>query len=200
MNFQGSGEGGGYKQPKPGLQAARIYRIADLGTQDDTYQGKPKRARKMMVWFELAQKMEDGKPFSLFREYNTNLNAENCGLRKDMESWTGKTMTPEIIKNFDPKRLMLGKACMVNVVLKNEKAKVMGIMAVPEGVAKPEPHNPQAYFDLDDFDSAAFEALPAWIQNKVMVSPEYKKATEGHHEEGRHNDGPPPGSADDIPF
>lgn len=206
MDFKGEGTGGGFKQPKPGLQAARIYRIADLGTQEDTYPGdpKPKKARKMMVWFELAQKMDDGQPFSIFREYNTNLTADACGLRKDLESWSGKSMTTEFIETFDPSKMMLGKACMVNVVLKKNKkgddsAKVMGIMAVPEGLPKPEPHNPQGYFDLDHFDQAAFEALPTWIQNKVAASPQYKKATEGHSEGGANH--PSGGGVDDsIPF
>lgn len=201
MNFNGNGSnGGGFKQPKPGLVAARIYRIADLGTQDDSYQGKPKRARKMMVWWELAQKMDDGQPYSVFLEYSQFL-TEKAKLRKHMESWAGKAMDEKAIKDFNPKTYMLGKACMVNLVQKeNGKVVVEGLLPVPEGMPKPAPHNPQVYFDLDSFDRAAFEALPDWIKNKIMLSPEYLEATGQAAAGDRHEDGPPPESDDEIPF
>ncbi len=192
------GGGGGFKQPKPGLQVARIYRIIDLGTQDDTYEGKPKRNRKMMVFWELGEKMEDGRPFSINKEYTVSL-GEKSTLRKHMESWTSKTMTKEIVDTFDPARMMLGKACQVNLVLKGEKVRVDGILPLGAGQPKPEPVNPKTILDLEAFDRAVFEALPDWIKNKIMASPEYKKLSEAGA--GAEDGGTPAGlDADDIPF
>lgn len=204
MDYTGGSSNGGFKQPKTGLQVARIYKIIDIGTQEDEFDGEKKKARKVVMFFELAQKMDDGRPYSIFKEYNQNISAKNATLRKHLESWSGKKMTPESIKAFDIK-VLLGKACMVNLVLNaNDKAKVDNVMAVPEGTVKPAPYNEQSFMDLDavPFDHVLYHALPDWVKDKIALSPEYLRLTEGPKEEPAPTPEVPatPANNDDIPF
>lgn len=176
MDYSGNSSGGNFKQPNVGLQAARIYKIVDIGTQTDTFEGEEKVARKMIVFFELSQKMEDGKPYSIFKEYNQAIKWPNATLRKHWKSWKGKDMTDEEVQNFDA-RSLLGETCMVNLVLSNtKKAKVDNLMAVIEGVPVPAAYNEQVFFDLDakPFPQAVFDELPKWIKEKIDKSPEYE--------------------------
>ena len=204
MDFGGNQKKREYENPKVGLHAARIYKIADLGTQTEKYSDKPETtSRRMVVWWELAQTMADGRPFSVYLEYNQFLASEKSKLRGHLKSWTGKDITKEIIKSFDPKVMMLGKACMVNLVLNaNNKVKVDGLLAIPDGLPKPALVNSPAFFDLDAFDQATFDGLPNWIRAKIIVSPEYRllHGDTGAEKYG-HDDAPPPSTEeDDIPF
>lgn len=193
-------EGGDFEQPKPGLQVGRFYRIIEVGTQTDTYKGETTIKKKALIFWELAQKMDDGKPFSVFKEYTQSLGTK-ATLRKHLESWAGKVMTEEQHKNFDPKKL-LGMACMLNLILNsNDKIKVDGIMAVPQGTAKPALFNPTQYFSMEAFDKDAFQALPDWIRAKIESSPEFKKLNAGSSEDnGQGADSFHSNPADDIPF
>lgn len=196
MDYSGKTGGGDFKQPNFGLQAARIFKIVDIGTQEDEFEGKAKLARKMLVFFELAQLTEDNRPFTIFKEYNQNIRSERATLRKHMQSWKGKAMTKEMIEDFDAKAL-LGEVCMVNLVeSKSGKAKVDNILALPEGFVSPKAANDNVFLDLDAFDEKTFNELAEWVQKKIALSPEYRRAV---------NPEPDPApkaevTSDDIPF
>lgn len=207
MNTGGTGSGTGYQEPAAGLKMARIYKIVDLGTQEDEYEGTKKKSRNVLIFWELGQLMADGKPFSTFLEYNQYLGDVKCKLRKHIESWTSKSMTPEIIKAFDFRKMLLGRSMMVNLIKKpSGRVKVDNLMAPPAGTAKPDAVNALVYFDLDakPFDQATYDALPDWIKKKIATSPEYRRLQgevidDGH--DGQHqaaNEAPP--TDDDIPF
>lgn len=208
MNTGGTGSGTGYQEPAPGLKMARIYKIVDLGTQEDEYEGTKKKSRNVLIFWELEQKMADGRPFSTFLEYNQYLGDVKCKLRRHIESWTSKSMTPEIIKAFDFQKMLLGRTMMVNLVRKpSGRVKVDNIMAPPPGTAKPAAVNPLVYFDLDakPYPEDVFNGLDAWIQKKIAKSPEYRRLhgeiidEPGHGDAGQaHQEAPP--SNDDIPF
>jgi hypothetical protein len=207
-----SSENDNSEKPNPGLRVGRLYKIVELGTQTDEYEGQTKRNAKVMITFELAAPMmADGRPFSISKEYTQSL-GEKATLRKHLESWKGQAMTEQEHKDFDPKKL-LGKVGCLNLTLTARgKIKIDSISGLMEGMAKPEPFNPQSYFSMDDFDVEAFQAMPNWIKAKIESSPEYKAL----HAAGGHEDGPPPPAAplsgidpktgkpvvnpDDIPF
>ncbi len=208
MNTGGTGSGTGYQEPAPGLKVARIYKIIDLGTQEDEYEGTKKKSRNVLIFWELEQKTADGRPFSTFIEYNQYLGDVKCKLRKHIESWTSKSMTPEIIKAFDFQKFLLGRSMMVNLIRKpSGRVKVDNLMAPPAGTAKPAPFNPLVYFDLDakPFDQATFDKLDPWVQKKIVKSPEYRRLPgeviddEPHGAPQGQHDGPPP-IDDDTPF
>ena len=203
MDFGGDKEKEEKERPRVGLHAARIYSIVDIGTQVVEYPGKPKStSRRMIVWWELAQKMADGHPFSVNLEYSQYIASEKSKLRAHLQAWTGKVMDAATIKAFDPRKMMLGKACMVNLVQGTTgNIKVDGLLAIPEGMEKPAAVNPQVYLDLDAFEPTVFEGLYTWVKTKIMASPQYLKLNGEHAaDEPGHEDGPPPASEDDIPF
>ena len=91
-----------------GLHPARLYRLIDLGTQTGDYQGKPTKARKLLLSFELLgeDKMSDGKPFSISRRFTASL-SDKAALRAFINQWRGKSLTDDEVKQgYDISRLM----------------------------------------------------------------------------------------------
>ena len=193
-------EGGDFEQAKPGLVAARFYKIVEIGTQTDTYKGETTIRKKVLIFWELDQKMEDGRPFSVFKEYTQSLGTK-ATLLKHLESWQGKVMSDEGKKNFPP-QILLGKPCMLNLILSaSDKIKVEGIMKTPDGTKVPPLVNPTQYFSMDKFDTDSFGALPNWIRAKIESSPEFKKLNTGSSEDDSPGpDAPHTNPDDDIPF
>ncbi len=192
--------GGDFENPNPGAHLARIVHLIDLGTQEGNYQGKVTKKRKLLVGFELADKMADGRPFLVNQQYNQSMN-EKSTLRIHLEGWAGKKMSEEMAGNFQVQTL-LGKACVVQLVESTGEKKyinVKAIMGLMEG-QKPAPQvNPSILFDLDDFSSEVYEGLTDWTKKKIADSPEYKsiaKAALG----GDGHEGEAPEGHDEIPF
>lgn len=153
--------------------------VADLGTQDTTFKGTPKKAHKILLQWELAETMEDGRPFAISSRYTLSL-FDQAILRQHLESWRGKSFTEEELAGFDVKNV-LGKYCLLSIVHNKEGdktyANVKGIMPVPKGMDKPAAVNADVYFDIDTGDLAV---LPEWVQNVVKKSDEYRARSGGN--------------------
>ena len=71
----------------------------------------------------------------------------------------------------------IGKACQLQVVLNDtgEYSNVANLMPLPKGM--PAPTTKTAFFtwDMDAWDDAAFEKLPAWTQDQIKKSTQYQK-------------------------
>ena len=88
---------------------------------------------------------------------------------------------------FDPETELIGKACMINVVNETSSkgrkfAKITAVTPIPKGMDCPDQINQDTYFFMgyneagpQDFDDAVFARLPKFIQEKIMLSPEYQK-------------------------
>lgn len=159
--------------PEAGAVVGRCYMVADLGTQDTTFKGTPKKAHKILLSWELAQTMDDGRPFSISSRYTLSL-FDQAILRQHLESWRGKSFTDEELAGFDVKNV-LGKYCLLSIVHNKEGdktyANVKGIMPVPKGMEKPGAVNKDVYFDVDIGD---LSTIPEWVQNVVKKSDEWK--------------------------
>ena len=168
-----------YEQPPTGNHVARCYQVVDLGTHKGEYKGVANSARKVSIRWELCdEKMTEGemagKPFSVGKIYTASL-SEKATLRHHLEAWRGIPFTQEELMGFDSKKL-LGKQCLVNVGMTDAgKAKVLGVSALPKGMAAAALVNPQVYFDLDNFDGSVFESLTKWIKGEIQKSPEYAR-------------------------
>ena len=162
-----------FQIPAAGAVVGRCYMVADLGTQDTSFQGKPKKTHKILISWELSELMEDGRPFSVSSRYTLSL-FDQAILRQHLESWRGKSFTDEELNGFDVKNV-LGKYCMLSIVHNEDGGKtyanVKGIMPVPKGVDKPAPVNKDVYFDIDSGD---INSIPEWVQNVVKKSDEWK--------------------------
>lgn len=171
--------GEGFELPESGAVVGRCFMVADLGTQDTTFKGTPKKAHKILLQWELAETMEDGRPFAISSRYTLSL-FDQAILRQHLESWRGKSFTEEELAGFDVKNV-LGKYCLLSIVHNKEGdktyANVKGIMPVPKGMDKPAAVNADVYFDIDTGDLAT---LPEWVQNVVKKSDEYRARAGGN--------------------
>lgn len=170
--------GNDFEIPSAGAVVGRCYMVADLGTQDTSFQGKPKKAHKIMLSWELAETMSDGRPFAIHSRYTLSL-FDQAILRQHLESWRGKAFTEAELAGFDVKNV-LGAYCLLSVVHNKEGdktyANVKGVMPVPKGMEKPGAVNKDVYFDVDTSD---INSIPEWIQNIVKKSDEWKAKTGG---------------------
>lgn len=187
--------GEGFEIPNAGAVVGRCYMVVDLGTQDTTFKGVPKKAHKILLAWELSEMMKDGRPFAISSRYTLSL-FDQAILRQHLESWRGRSFTEEELNGFDLKNV-LGKYCLLSVVHNKEGdktyANVKGIMPVPKGMEKPTAVNKDIYFDVDTGD---ITTLPEWIQNVVKKSDEYKaRSGNGAKPAGRFDD-----MKDDIPW
>jgi hypothetical protein len=186
MSLTASDRGGGdYQIPPEGNHVARCVRVIDLGTQRDSYMGKPKIMHKAMVAWELPDEKavfdeERGEePFLVSKEYTVSL-GERANLRHDLEAWRGKQFTEAELKAFDISKL-IGAACMVNVVHRTSKnnrnyASITAVTPLPKGVKKadvPKQTLPSLSYQIEDGNNEVFKALPEWIQKKIMESEEW---------------------------
>ena len=165
-----------------GSYIARTYSMVVLGTHEEEFQGVKKMVKKVRITWELPTetrvfKEENGEqPFVISKEYTMSL-AEKANLRAMIESWAGKTMTPEQISGFDLTKL-LGKTCMIGIkhkLAKNGKtyAEISTVSPLPKGTVCPVPYNPVVEFNIDFFDQTVFNALPKFLQEKITSSEEY---------------------------
>ena len=132
---------------EPGVYQAINYAVLDLGTHEDqTFGGE---SRKVLLQWELpdcrGEFERDGKkinlPRAISKRYTLSL-SEMANLRKDLESWRGRSFTAEELRGFDM-RAVLGTSCQLMVAHKTSKegrtyASVSAIMALPKGAAHPE--------------------------------------------------------------
>jgi len=106
------------------MHKAICYGVYDLGTQfNETFGNKN---HKVLLQWELPEAridiQKDGEDLNLPRAqskiYTLSLH-EKANLRKDLESWRGKSFTATELEGFDLKNL-LGVDCQLQVIHKTE--------------------------------------------------------------------------------
>jgi hypothetical protein len=182
--------------------------VIDLGTQTTEFQGKQKKARKVMLAWELfgedeegvPLKMDDGRPLTISKRYTLSL-SEKASLRADLEAWRGRAFTEDELQGFDLKAL-LGVYGLLNVThsTKGDKtySNVAGISPLPKAMRehRPAPINENEYFDVTEPDMKVFEMFSDRLQETIKSCEEWKKASESA-KSNRHS---MEEMSDDIPF
>jgi hypothetical protein len=167
-----------FKELPPGTHIARCYRMVDIGTQHDEWEGEEKIRNQLIVMWEVpAELVEiDGKKMPLnASKFYTNMLGNKANLRKDLEAWRSKPFTDEELKRFDLMNI-LGKPCMLTVVHNAKgKAKVVGVSALPKGITCPDPINAPTAFWIDPWSQEAFDELSDGLKKLIGDSDEYKK-------------------------
>ena len=175
----GNSGGGDFEQCPAGSFAARCYQIIDLGHQTFEWKGEAKVAPKVRITWELNEMMQDGRPFSISKEYTASI-GEKANLRKDLEAWRGRPFSSEELRNFSLENV-LGAPCLLGVVHKPSKdgskvyANVGSVMALPKGMAAPELVNLAVKFDIGTFDQKVFDSLSSYVQKKILMSKELEE-------------------------
>jgi|TARA_R100000479_G_scaffold168880_1_gene110185 hypothetical protein len=191
MALTASSSEGSYEVVPEGTHRAVCYKIVDSGTREEQYKEEdPKKRHSIFIYWELTElPMDDGRPFSINKQYTLSLN-ENSNLHKDLKTWRGKSFTAEELKGFDLTNI-LGVSCDVEVAHnQNGRAVVASIFKPDGGAKKSTTKNEQVVFDLEEYvkefsgDSCkaskamcdVFEDLPPFMQEMIQNSFEYKGA------------------------
>jgi len=130
--------------PAPaGSHCATCVDVIDHGMLEVTYQGKTQAKHKITIAWQIAEDMENGKPFLVRRRYTCSLH-EKSALRRDLESWRGRGFTDEELQEFDLESL-LSVGCLINVIheVRNGSvyANVASVMRLPKGMTAPTPRD-----------------------------------------------------------
>ena len=181
--------GGSFKPVPAGMHLARCYRIIDLGTQKQEYEGSVSYVRKLKIVWEIHGNDDEGnpivtdkgEPMIVTKDYTMSWN-EKATLRKDLQSWRGKPFTEEEQKRFDIKSV-LDKWCMVNVAHKPRKkgdgvyANVVAVNPVPASIKNaglPDGHNKAGLFQISEPDMELFESFGKYLKETIESSPEWQ--------------------------
>lgn len=170
--------------PPEDNHAARCYSIIHTGTRIDPNFKTVKN--QVRIGFEIVdpdlrhtfKEGEPPKPFVLSKTYNLSLN-EKATLRKDLESWRGKSFTEKELVGFDISKLM-NQPCFIQVVHRtaeangNQYANIVSITKPPKGFTVPDLYNDTVIFSVDKFDQEMFDSFPEFIQEEIKASDEYK--------------------------
>jgi hypothetical protein len=204
MKLPAPTEGGDFERPPAGMFPAICYRIIDLGTQPVTFQGETKNKHQILISWELHDEdttMKDGRPMAMQKRYTLSMH-EKASLRLMLESWRGKKMSDDEIRNFDIENL-LGQVCYMSIV-ESEKngttyANIASVNKPPKGFEAPEPVNPRVFIGLTptDFDKVAFDSLSEKLKLTIASSPQYKALMNGTATD---DENPGAGLDDEIPF
>lgn len=168
--------GGGNFTPAPaGTHIARCFKIIDIGTQHDEYNGKPNVRPRVVFFWELPNELvetDEGQMPAVATKWYTNSLNEKANLRADLETWRGAFAEPEL-QAFDLAS-MIGQPCMLTIVAKSaEKTEVGGVAGLPKGMTCPAQVNPSYAFWIDNFQAEDLENLGG-LKKWVEKSDEYK--------------------------
>jgi hypothetical protein len=155
-------------------QLIRLYGIYFVGTHLNNFGN---RQEMVLGYFEVPrQKMDDGRPFIVHKEYNSSLWRSN--LRKDIEGLLGRKLRDSETNEFDAELLLgsLGKADIIHKTSKlgNQRAEIGEVSRVAPGTVAPPQYNPSAIYRLEDgMDEETLAALPALVKKKIRESDEF---------------------------
>ena len=177
MHFKANS--GDYEQPPVGTHVARCVKVIDLGTQEQTFEGKTSYKRQVLIGWELPNELMErgdfaGQPFTVTKFYTQSLH-EKAKLRSDLSNWRGRQFTEQELAGFDARNIV-GKPCMVSLT-ENDKGRVSvtAVTALPKGTNPPGQVNPSVFLSLEkaEFDAQAFAKLSDKMQDMIKKSPEY---------------------------
>lgn len=173
--------GASFKPCPAGTWPARCVQLVDLGTQESAFEGQTKRARKVLLGFEICDpeaRRDDGAPFTVAKRVTVSLH-EKSALRAFVQAWRGRPFEPAELRAFDLRKL-LGVPCLLGIVhvVKDGRtfANISSCMRLPKGMPAPAGELALTRFDLSDPDWVTYELLPERIRQQIEQSPEFQQA------------------------
>lgn len=192
--------------PAPaGWAVARCFQVIDLGTHVDPHWDK--EIHSVRIGFECtALKRDDGKNHMIFKKYTLSHHPKS-GLRKDLESWYGKSFDTKKLNElggFDLK-VILNRAAFLNITHSQGEdtvfANISTIGPMPQGMDCPLLTVPTVYFELEEFNQSVFDSLNDRTKDLIKKSGEYRVMT-GEISDPRSRGGTKTNvpSDDDVPY
>jgi hypothetical protein len=153
--------------PEAGTTQAVCCAVWDLGLQKTSYNGKEKIQHKIIIAWEITEKINapeseyNGKPYMLNKKYTLSL-GDKANLRKDLESWRGLPFSSDELQNgFDIEKLYDAN-CYIGIKHEPDRndaskvyANVTAILPIPKSMEKITPLR------------ARDEPPPKWVQEKI---------------------------------
>jgi hypothetical protein len=206
MKLPAPTEGGSFERPPAGMFPAICYRIIDIGTQLEEYNGETKLKRKVIIYWELHDPeatMSDGRPMSISKRYTYSMH-EKATLRHHLESWRGKKFADAECAQFDIENV-LGQACYLSVIetiskkTGNPYSAISNVNKPPRNFEMPPQVNESTFLGLTpaDFDKVVFDGLGERLKAMIESSREYKAIMNGKAPE---QENPAHDLDDEIPF
>lgn len=143
--------------PAPsGTHSAVCVDVVDLGILKTSFGGKEKQQHKIYIVWQIAEDMENGKPFIVRKRYTLSL-FDKAALFNDLTSWRGKPFTAAELEGFDVETVV-GAPCMLSVLQESKAdktyANVKAVSKLPKGMT---PIAPRDYVRMKDRVAAGAE-------------------------------------------
>lgn len=184
-----------YKLSPEGTFPARVFKIINLGTHEQEFQGKVKKNALIRIYWELPTELdkftvkdEDGsdkeieRPFAVSREFTLSM-APKANLRPIVEGIIATSLSDDEAQNYDMEDL-LGRACLVTVVHKENRdrsrkyAFVNSTAGLMKGQEAPAAVNEPIIQDVNVMTREEISNLPDWLEEMMQISDEFKRRFE----------------------
>ena len=162
--------------PKEGAYQAICKHVVELGTQKSN-NPKFKDANRILFLYEipsLQRKGEDGKKYPSYRTIDMGYSPKAKNLAAWMEDWLDVTD----ISKYDFADAVGERATIT--IKHSDNGKYANIKKIAPGKGKSGGNGLMEEISVfldDTFDEDAFNALPQWIQSKIIDSPEYDEVS-----------------------
>jgi hypothetical protein len=171
-----------FEEAEVGNQHGRCIQVIDLGQIENTHpQAKNQYKREIMLVFELAQTMQDGRPFVVNRVFTMSL-ADTAHLTSHLEKWRGEPFTDEQKKKFNFASL-LGCPALLSIVRAPDKkvadkfwTNIDSITPAMKGMEVPKQVNESVDFGIGDIGGDEWNKLYPWVQTRIIKK--YKEGKE----------------------
>ncbi len=173
----GTGGSGDFKPIPEGLHLAQCCGVYDLGTQRTTYNNSATWKRQVKLKFEVPSirveyekggQKQEGPAIVYSRLYTLSYD-KRAWLRKDLESWLGKSLTDDQCKRLDLCRL-LGRGAQLQIIhdAKNNTvyANINNILPLQVGQQVKGEIEP-THYSMDDHGFNFPESTPKWVIRKI---------------------------------
>lgn len=180
--------------PEAGEYPAVLYRIVDVGTHQETYQGKTRPVHKVLLSFVVPSFTvplgESIVPLILHREYTLSLH-ELSNLRRDLNAMKGYDFLADEAANkitFDMSKL-LGLAVLLHIEHRTgrdnrQKAEIVKYAPYPDDELLPENPLPLSILWLEQFDWPLFNAFNKRLRERIEGSVEFSGFSQAERERG----------------
>ena len=174
--------GGDFLPCPAGVYPSRLYRIVDMGSQSESFEGKaPVMRRKLLLSFEILDPdvtTEKGEPMTIHRRFTWSMHPQSA-LRPFLSAWRGKPFSDDEAALFDFGKL-LGAAALLNITNVERggriRADIASISPLPKGMVPPAGINELTAFHAEHPDLAVLGSLGKKLQESIEASPEYRQA------------------------
>lgn len=152
--------------------------VVGLGEQESTYQNKTRYVEKIRFIFEVpGETIEvDGeeKPRQLSVDFSA-ARKPTSRIRQFINTWLAKTLTDTEYEDLDLFSLVRRNALLTVVHSEDgQYANIASAAPLPKGFPAREPVSELIMFDADEWDDAAFEKLPEYLQDRLKKSTQYR--------------------------